>query len=96
MNRLNRDIKVSVLFTFASFIIMLAMGIHGAIGGGDAMFTNMLYYGIPFAVLAILFSRTAERKNLDAPNQTAITWSFKFAVTLTLIGAAMLIVSFII
>lgn len=94
MKSINRDIFVSLIFTVLTLFLVIGLAIHGLMNGSEAMYTNMLYYGAPFSVLAIVFSRTADRVDIDEKNRIAISWSFKFAIMLFMVSLLLLITSF--
>ncbi len=91
MKNLNRDILVSVIFTFIAYLVVGGIVISGLIGDFGSVTERMLFYGFPFSLLAIFFSRTAVRVEIDEQNATAIQRSFLGALALSVLSLIILI-----
>ncbi len=83
---INHDIKVSWVFTLLALAVVLSIIVLSLIEGDFSFSRVTLFYGLPFSLLAIFFSRTAERKDLDQTNQKAIQSSFYVAMIITIIS----------
>ncbi len=90
---LNRDIKVSVVFTILTYIILVIIGVYGFRTDTATFFRVLVLYGFPISLLAIFFSRTAIRVELDEANQRAIDLSFKLAIAASAISLIALIIT---
>jgi len=88
----NQDIRVSVIFTVVSYLLIVSFSIHGFFTSVQQYFNNMLFYALPLSALSIFFSRTAVRKGIDDYNQKVIALSFRFAILATALSGLILIV----
>ncbi len=80
---INRDIKVSWIFTILSYLVLIGIILRDVIIAHGGMSAYMLFYGLPFCLLSVFFSRTAVRIQIDEKNTRAIQASFYLALTAT-------------
>ncbi len=92
MHSLNRDILVAMVFAVIALIVILVFSIIGfvfSLGTGVVLLRN---YGIAIGAISIVFTRTADRKQLDTRNQTVLNIAFKTGIFNTVFALGMMIV----
>lgn len=92
---INRDIKVSWVFTIITYLVVIGIILTDILQGEIGFSVAMLYYGFPLSLLAIFFSRTAVRIQINEVNHQAIQRSFYLALLITIISLVWLLVSLI-
>ncbi|MGM0435916.1 MAG: hypothetical protein ACQEQA_02585 [Bacillota bacterium] len=80
MKDINQDIRVAYFFSIAAFMTILAFTITGFASDVSTGLVLLRNYGIAIGAISIIFTRTANRENLDRENKVALSMAFKLGL----------------